>query len=134
MKNLLRILLLISLFSCSKSDPQPIELCVPILTVPEDGAIQDNGCDQNSDLLHWSFDWTTCDGATLYNLYVYRVGAEFPVINTEIDVAKYENTEIAYVVPRNQSNWKWKVRAKINGNWGEWSEERTFNFEELCLD
>jgi len=85
MKNLLRILLLISLFSCSKSDPQPIELCVPILTVPEDGAIQDNGCDQNSDLLHWSFDWTTCDGATLYNLYVYRVGAEFPVINTEIE-------------------------------------------------
>jgi len=30
--------------------------------------------------------------------------------------------------------WIWKVRAKINGSWADWSPERTFDVEPLNTD
>jgi hypothetical protein len=49
----------------------------------------------------WQFSWLSCPGATKYRLYVIH--------------------------PKALNGWTWKVKAYVGGQWGKWSEIRTFD-------
>jgi len=109
--------------------------CIPTLISPSEGAVLDNGCQDQSDPLEWAFDWDDCIPVTMYHLYVHHVGSEFPLINdSTITVSSYNTGGYGYIANHNLLNWHWRVRAQVNGTWGAWSEERTFEVEPLNTD
>jgi len=111
------------------------EECIPSLVSPSEGAVFDNGCSDHSDLIIWNFDWSDCPNVTRYHLYVIHSTATIPVIdNSNISKSSYTREDHGYISNQNCFNWKCKVRAMINGQWGRWSEERTFDVEPLNTD
>ncbi len=110
--------------------------CIPTLIAPPSGAVLDNGRTDGRDSAIWDFNWSDCMGATEYNLYVSREGASFPMLNyTGIVQSSYRHEQYgSYFSDANLSNWSWKVRARIGGVWGLWSEVRTFSIEAANTD
>jgi hypothetical protein len=108
-------------------------ICVPQLSSPVNGAVLDNGCGDSSNLLTWDFAWTACPGATQYNIW-----AKHPDISEAatafVDTTSYRRQGY-YAVPNiYRLGWRWKVKAMVNGLWGDWSELGTFNVEPLNTD
>lgn len=110
------------------------KICVPTLVSPEINEILDNGCRDQSNILSWHFDWNNCVGATLYNLYVLEPSAANPLINVELTESEYTHSDYSYIIDANRMGWRAKVRAYVNGIWGDWSNETIFNVEPLNTD
>jgi len=109
------------LFTLSKG----VEEAGPWLLAPEQQALLENGCDG---AFVWEFDWMDTPGATHYWLYVFRQNAGGPAVDrSNLTVSAFQHRSTGYVGSHNTGGWRWKVRAKIDGQWGKWSEERTFN-------
>ncbi len=108
----------------------------PLLISPEKGAVLDNGRTDRSDDIVWDFDWSDCEGATEYHLYVIGYNAILPVIDvSNITSSSYQHIRHgSYIIERNRCGWTWKVRARVAGQWTEWSEIRTFDVEPLNAD
>lgn len=95
----------------------------------------DNGCADGSDEMVWPFSWSACPGATAYHLYVIGSEASVPIIDLEnLTTSSYTDTSYSTVHNGNLLGWRWKVRALVNGAWGEWSTERTYDVEPLNTD
>ena len=111
--------------------PAPSHSCAPLLISPEDGAILDNGSLYLSDGIVWDFDWSDCAGATAYQLYVKEATRIYPVINnSNLALSSYHHDRPAsYIDDLHRHNLTWKVRALVGGQWGEWSETRSFDVE-----
>jgi hypothetical protein len=109
---------------------------VPQLVQPLEGAELDNGCEDRSDGIVWDFDWTDVAGASEYHLYVNHTGSPLVNIDTQgITTSSYHFVDdTAYVIEANRFDWVWRVRAKVDGLWGPWSPERSFNVEPLNTD
>ena len=108
------------------------EKCTPALISPAQDEILDNGCIQGQDTTSWSFQWSSCEEAFSYNLYVKSSTAVYPAVDIETPNNSFIHEFKGYAsVP---SGWKWKVRAKIDEEWGEWSNEGTFDVEPLDTD
>jgi hypothetical protein len=101
----------------------------PVLREPADGAIMDNGSLDLADPIAWNFDWEDVPQASEYQLFVMGPGASIPAIDQQSlkDSAFERKTAGSYIAGRNLAGWRWKVRAKVNGKWGPWSEERIFD-------
>ncbi len=56
-----------------------------------------------------------------------------PVSSIDVVVAdtSYTKTQTGYIADQNRLGWSWKVRARIDGEWGEWSEAGWFDVEPL---
>lgn len=108
--------------------------CTPVVLSPKSGDVLDNGCTDQYDLITWSFKWSRCAGAKSYNLYVQHKGSIYPIIDAEIKDPNYLISEIGYIEDQNRTDWSCKVRAKINGEWGEWSNETMFDVEPVNTD
>ena len=122
--------LLLTLLSLAITSPaQEQNPCVPILLSPGSGDALDNGLVGKSREHIWEFAWTECPGASEYHLYVIGARATHPVIDDDnIRINSYRRiSDDGYVADPNLRGWKWKVRAKINGEWGEWSRVGTFD-------
>ena len=117
---------------------QPVDEtpCIPSLISPENDAQLDNGRLDGLDDMVWEFDWSDCSSATQYHLYVIGPSATIPVINDEnILNSCYTLRDRGYVdTDRYQFGWTWKARAKVAGQWGEWSEVRQFSIEPVGSD
>lgn len=110
-------------------------ICVPTLVSPENKAIMDNGCEDYSDEEEWSFDWSDCPNATQYHLHVIGSSAWVPVIDDDtISASSYTKVGNSYVIETHRFGWRWKVRAKVKGFWGRWSDIRVFDVEPLNTD
>jgi hypothetical protein len=108
---------------------------VPELLAPEEGAVMDNGRTDRQDAIVWDFDWTDCEGATQYHLYVKGANALYPVIDDVLTQSSYRMvSQGSYIIESNRFGWVWQVRAQVNGSWGDWSPERTFDVEPLNTD
>jgi hypothetical protein len=110
------------------------EITVPILIAPLDGAVLDNGCTDRSDPMEWSFGWSEVPRAQRYHLYVIGPTASIPAVDRELTEPSYAQRSIAYVVDRHRLGWRWRVRALVDGSWGEFSPEGTFDVEPLDTD
>ena len=109
--------------------------CIPSLISPEEGAVLDNGRTDGLDDIVWDFDWSDCAGATQYHLYVIHAGAGLPMIDdSNISSSSYHYVGHGYIIDQNRYNWTWKVRAKVDGQWGGWSGTRTFDVEPVNSD
>src|SRR5262249_40398256 len=111
----------------------PANKSVPKLGSPQSGAILANGRSDRQADYSWEFDWSDCPGATQYHLYVIGQNTQNPVINDEtITASSYSKFfRGGYVADQNLKGWTWKVRAKIGGVWGEWSELHSFDVEPM---
>ena len=126
---------LLMLCACHGSDPLS-RACRPALFAPAAGEVLDNGCSDRSDPVIWSFDWGDCPGAGRYHLFVMHSGSPLPVIDLSAlaQTSWIERQDNSFVPDPNRLDWRWRVRAMINGRWGEWSEERTFDVEPQDTD
>ena len=113
----------------------PTLSCPPSLVSPSEGVVLDNGRTDSQDDIVWYFDWSDCDGATRYNLYVIGATARVPIIDVTVDISSYDYVNTgAYIIEANRFGWTWNVRALIGGEWGEWSETRGFDVEPVNTD
>jgi hypothetical protein len=105
------------------------------LISPESGAVLDNGCADFSNKKEWDFDWADVNGASKYHLYVKGKYAIYPIINnSNLSTSDFHFENSGYIATHNLHNWKWRVRAYVDGNWLGWSEERSFDVEPLNTD
>ena len=134
---------------------------IPQLLSPAEGEMMDNGCTGHIEDKVWDFDWTdvgsplqvvvtssthgaaTCadcftyllpNGAIDYHLFVIGPTALSPVIDRTVAESFYRYAGTGYVIDRYTHGWRWKVRARIDGEWMPWSAERTFDVEPLDTD
>jgi len=132
---------LLFFMNCSKDkeadqdlEDEITEICVPELNSPDNGAVLDNGCSDSSDPVIWSFDWEDCK-KTNFNIVVKRSGDTIPIIDELLDDSEYIYLNpSSYIAEENRSGWTWKVRALVDGEEGDWSEEREFSVEPLDTD
>lgn len=115
-----------------RSDVDPVP--IPDLISPAEGAVLDNGCSDQSDWIIWEFDWSDVQGATGYHLFVKGRNAIYPVIDRAVGESEYRFQSIGYIIGQNQLGWRWRVRARIDTTWMDWSEERSFDVEPLNSD
>jgi len=109
--------------------------CIPSLISPENHAVLDNGRTDRTDDIIWDFDWSDCEGDTLYHLYVVGPPSIDPVIDTITSDSSYHYVcHGCYIREVDRYAWKWIVRAQVDGQWGEWSELRTFSVEPVNSD
>ncbi len=119
-------------FLAAKLDAQ--DLAVPHLTVPSDGAVLDNGRMDGLDVMRWEFEWAPVRNADKYRLMAQGKSAKFPAVNTVLADTRFTEESRSRILARHQQGWTWKVQARVNGKWGNWSEERTFDVEPLNTD
>ena len=103
----------------------------PKLISPKQGAVEDNGCQNRKNGIMRAFEWQEVPGAESYQLVEKHPRAQNPAIDeSNIKTTGYSNWQQgSYVVDGHLTGWTWKVRAKVNGVWSDWSEERTFDVE-----
>jgi len=112
-----------------------IQVCVPRLLSPPDGAELDNGCTDRTNGILWEFGWTACEEAEAYEIYIKQGNAQEPLVDRRgLTDTTYSVIENAVIYEEARFGWIWKVRAKINGSWADWSPERTFDVEPLNTD
>ncbi len=102
--------------------------CVPALAVPADNALlPQRRLDDGKVESNWMFGWRACPGATRYHLFVIGPSALNPIVNVDsIASATYQH-RASHFGATQREGWTWKVRAYVDGRWGDWSEERRFN-------
>ncbi len=69
----------------------------------------------------FEFDWSDCSGATTYHVVI--------VDPREVEIDKESSaSSLRYdTIPGGGVlTWTWKVRAYVDGKWGEWSETQSF--------
>ncbi len=123
---------IVSGFNRAKLDAQ--DSAVPNLIAPSDDAILDNGRADRFDVKRWEFEWTPVPTADKYRLKVQRRSGKFPSVNKVVTDTKFVDESTNYITARNQQDWTWKVQARVNGKWSDWSKERTFDVEPLNTD
>ena len=112
------------------------EIAAPNLISPSNGAVLDNGKQDGTDPIVWDFDWSDVTGVESYHLNVIHEGSSIPFIdNSDISSStSYYHCEYnGYIADKNRLNWTWKVCAKINGQWGPWSETRYFDVAPIFI-
>lgn len=117
-------------FSSSNITEETQILEIPRLISPLNGANMSNWHKSGS---VWDFDWSDVEDASEYQLYVKNDLSEYPIIDTISTNSFHQYVHTGTVSSRNYG-WTWKVRAKINSQWSEWSEIRNFQVEEVNTD
>src|SRR5687767_12175665 len=100
-------------------------VCVPQVMSPVGSAVIDNGANQAqcSDVVEWTFQWSRCANASNYQLFVKHPSAVNPVIDlSNIGTASYNYEDGGWIPGAYQEGWQWRVRARVKGKWGQWSE------------
>ena len=120
----------------NEDEEEIYEALPPELKAPRNGAVLDNGCTDRQDDIIWYFEWGAVKGAERYHLYVKGSAASIPIIdNRNIDATFFRfRSHGGYIADRNRFDWRWKVKCRVNGIWSDWSNERYFDVEPLCLD
>ena len=134
MNTVARVALFLStaVVGCSSERAPAPDPNVPQLLVPEFEALLDNGCVATRDSMIWFFDWSDVPNATDYHLVVEHVNASVPFRNVIIPATSYRVAEIAWTA--SQNGWQWKVSAKVDGEFRNWSEVRPFIVEPVGTD
>lgn len=111
-----------------------IQVCVPRLVTPADGAVMDNGCTNGSNGFLWEFDWDDCAAAESYEISLTHPGVEQPLGGSGLTVSSFTVLENRSLSEEFRFGWTWQVRATINGIVGDWSPVRKFDLEPANTD
>jgi WD40 repeat protein len=96
----------------------------PVLVSPAPGAILANGPATPPPV--WEFAWSH-PNATEFHLYVVGPRATSPLIDARVTSSSFRFEGKGIIFDPNRLGWRWKVRARVNRAWTDWSEERTFD-------
>jgi carboxyl-terminal processing protease len=107
--------------------------CITLIS-PQNQAVLDNGCYPVMNTISWFFKWKSCSGTTSYRLYVKRAATTMPLIDIITNDTVYRYTSDGAISNNDILGWKWKVYVSTDRGTGEWSEERTFDVEQLNTD
>jgi hypothetical protein len=111
-----------------------LQIPVPTLISPVNGAVMDNGCQDRSNGVTWDFDWSDVPGATAYHIRVWKNPA-LPVVNQNVATSDYHHdSPQTYIINTNLTGWRWMVRARVGKLWGHWSRVGFFRVERLNTD
>ncbi len=120
--------------SGSISDPSlppptlPAEMCTVRLAVPANNAVLPQHQLGNRKFeSKWLFGWHGCTEASRYHLYVIGPNALNPIVNKNNLTAATYQYQRSHNGIKKLEGWTWKVRAYVDGKWGEWSDERVFD-------
>ncbi len=115
---------------------QPRPPVAPALLFPDASDLLDNGCTNLGSGIFWTFIWADVPNATQYHLYVIGATATTPVLDLpNLRATEYISKRTgSYIADQNRRGWRWKVRARVNGQWTAWSEERLFDVEPVNTD
>jgi hypothetical protein len=94
------------------------------LVSPQEGAVL---ALVGSKFSSWTFKWEPVNEATLYQLLVQRNGSAEPLVNVQVRTSTFSRRDIPAFMENEFKGWTWKVRALVNDQWTDWSEERTFS-------
>ena len=72
----------------------------------------------------WRFEWTGCTGADAYTIVVQCAGSAIPAVVHEAAATAF--TLVRHGPALGPDDCGWRVRARVDGLWGAWSEVRTF--------
>ena len=109
--------------------------CYIILQSPRRGATMDNGCSSRPDEIAWDFDWTDPPGAERYHLYVIGASATIPVVDDDrLRESSHAHRSSGYIADANGRGWRWRVRARVDGVWRDWTNEQVFDVEPVNTD
>jgi hypothetical protein len=119
-----------------KAHIPPSQTTIPTLILPRNNDVLDNGCENRKDGVVWEFKWSEVERAQRYHLYVSGKTAKYPVIDESaiLETSYKDERQQSYIAEQHRYGWRWKVRAMVDGVWGEWSVERTFDVEPLNTD
>lgn len=129
MSHRLTLLILLATLSpgCGASPAAPAP-AVPTPLAPAANAILLNGCFDFSRERLWDFDWTDVRRASAYQLHVASATAQKPMIDRDdITASSFRHNSTGWT--GTLSGWQWRVRAKVNGVFGDWSPTMTFGVE-----
>ena len=108
-------------FRCVRGEDE-VANTIPNLSSPSDAAMLDNGRMDGLNGIEWDFSWNTVVGASSYQLYVKEISSSVPIINiSSLNQALY-HFESSDWIANSANQFTWKVRAYVNGQWGDWSE------------
>ena len=110
-----------------------VQVCIPAQLVPEEGAVIDNGCTNQENGISWDFDWDDCPGADSYSIHINHPSLETP-LDRDLTVSSFSLLEERIVPEESRTGWTWRVRARVNGVWGNYSPDRTFDVERVNTD
>ncbi len=99
----------------------------PKLLIPAPDGVMNNGC-YNFAAVTRTYSWTAVPLATTYQLYVISPRSTVPNLDVQVADTSYTEKSTGYSPEGSRFGITWKVRAMINGQWGAWSEERTFSY------
>jgi cell fate (sporulation/competence/biofilm development) regulator YlbF (YheA/YmcA/DUF963 family) len=100
------------------------------MTLPQPGAVLDNGSLDGTNPMKWTFSWPKRKGATEYQLEASRKGASMPVIDVVVQENRYvRDKKGSHIAENLRQGWSWRYRAKIDDKWTAWSPEYPFSVE-----
>ncbi|HBA61423.1 MAG TPA: hypothetical protein DCZ92_11525 [Elusimicrobia bacterium] len=123
------------------------------LLAPAPGAVLPNSNLARTITVAWEFTWAPVPGAELYQLVVMGKRATIPLVSVLTGSATHRTGETfrdgaiqlelapqpfthredlnGYIAEPNRFGWRWGVRAKVNGAWGAYGEQRVFDVAPL---
>jgi hypothetical protein len=110
-----------------------VQICVPVQVTPEDAAVMDNGCTSQDNGISWEFDWEDCPGAEAYLLEIDHPSLDTP-LESELTISAFSLLEDRVIPEETRIGWTWRVKAKVNGIFGNHSPFRTFDVERVNTD
>jgi hypothetical protein len=111
-----------------------LQVCVPGELIPEEAAIMDNGCTNGENGVSWEFDWAECEGAEAYEIYLDHSTLENALQNDRLTDSSFTLLNDRVVPEESRFEWVWRVRAKLKGNWGNWTPDMHFDVEPVNTD
>ena len=110
-----------------------VQVCIPDQVLPEDAAVMDNGCTNQDNGILWEFDWDDCPGADMYSIHLSHSSLEAP-FDRDLTISQFSLLEDRVLPDEARIGWTWRVRARVNGVWGNYTADRTFDVERLNTD
>jgi hypothetical protein len=110
-----------------------VQVCIPDQVLPEEAAVMDNGCTNQDNGILWDFDWDDCPGADMYSIHLSHPSLETP-FDRDLTISQFSLLEDRVLPDEARIGWTWRVRARVNGVWGNYTADRTFDVERLNTD
>lgn len=126
------LLIALVLVSCQKEEYSITFLNTVDLIAPASGAVMDNGCSDNTESVDWYFEWEYVPVAEQYQLSVESKDGSVVAMN--VTTTSSSQSYICSGCYYDQTDWIWKVRVMVAGEWGPWTTSQPFTLEPVGTD
>ncbi len=105
----------------------------PRLVSPLRDSVMDNGCSNDTNATEWIFQWSSCAAADRYHVEISDSSGLY-LTNDKLPTPAFDYRLNDYIANFDDSHWTWRVRARLNGDWGPWTPSQSFRVEPVNTD